>query len=93
MTSNSKWKKVKSFFIVIGAIIAIPLYILLLPIIKTIVTIMEPYLYRKQTEKFDKVYQEYRKKDIYIDFPPEHGTLWEIGPWVSWHGRYYRKGR
>lgn len=91
MTSNSKWKKVKSFFIVIGAIIAIPVYILLLPIIKTIVTIIEPYLYRRQTEGFDKSYQGWLRK-VYIDFPPIHGTLWEIGPWFSWHGRYYREG-
>lgn len=58
-------------------IIFLPFYL----IIKLIVTIWQPYFFRKDSEKFNKAYLEARSKGIYIDYPPSVGKLFGIGPW------------
>lgn len=86
MFDNSKCalSKIRDFslFIFIG----IPLWILCLPfylILKVIVTIWQPYFYRKQSEAWNKHYQDCRRKGIFIDFPPREGTLFGVRPWGS----------
>lgn len=65
-------------------IAGIPLWIIFSPfylIIKLIVTIWQPYFYRKDLEKFNIEYQEALLQGIHIDFPPSVGKLFGIGPW------------
>ena len=72
-------------------IMCYPLYFLYWIITKTIVTIFQPHFYnlamkkyQKKADAFNKAYIEYRKKGIFIDFPPDrptYGTYRGIGPW------------
>ena len=84
--------KIIDIFIVI--FIILPLYTIALPfvvIIKTIVTIWQPYFYKvslrdyeKENDKWNEHYRECLQKGIYIDFPPrqpEYGTFLGIAPW------------
>ena len=84
--------KIIDIFIVI--FIILPLYIIALPfvvIIKTIVTIWQPYFYKvslrdyeEEDDKWNEHYQECLQKDIHVDFPPrrpEYGTFLGIAPW------------
>ena len=79
---------------IIDIFIILPLYIIALPfvvIIKTIVTIWQPYFYKvslrdyeEEDDKWNEQYQEYLQKGIYVDFPPrrpEYGTFLGIAPW------------
>lgn len=86
MDSNSNWTIMTAFFAIIFTIIAIPFWILYGPfciIIKTIATIGQPYFYKKQSEKWNKHYQECLKKGIWIDYPPSYGTFLGEGPWFK----------
>lgn len=74
------------FFFIIFAIIAIPFWILFGPIyiiLKTIATIWQPYFYKKQSEKWDRQYQECQEKGIWIDYPPSYGTFLGVKPWSA----------
>ena len=69
---------------ILTAFLALPFKLILSPfwiIIKTIVTIWQPYFYKKGIERWDKKSQKYRRKGILIDYPPRYGTLLGIGPW------------
>lgn len=83
MASNSKWTIDTAFLAIIFIIVAIPVWIICGPfyvIIKTIATIFQPYFYKKQSEKWNKYYQECLKKGMYVDYPPSYGTFCGIGP-------------
>ena len=69
-------------------------WIVMLPfiiIIKTIVTIWQPYFYKSSLKYYEERRKEWNhiasecaKKGIYIDYPPtkpEYGSFWGIGPW------------
>lgn len=61
-------------------IITLPFYLIL----KTIVTIWQPYFYRKQKAAWNKYYQDCLRKGIFVDYPPREGTLFGvIRPWGS----------
>lgn len=86
MGSNSNWTIDKAFFAVIFTIIAIPFWILFGPfyiILKTIATIWQPYFFKKQSEEWNKYYQECLKKGIHIDYPPSYGTFLGVEPWFK----------
>lgn len=71
----------------IGWIVMLPFII----IIKTMVTIWQPYFYKsslkyyeERREEWNHIASEYFKKGIYIDYPPtkpEYGSFLGIGPW------------
>lgn len=93
--TKSHWTiKTASIAIIITIIASplwIPFWILWGPIyliFKTIVTIWQPYFFKKQSIKWDKLYQENRKQDIFIDYPPTEGKLLGIGPW-HWNKKEY----
>lgn len=84
MKGQSHW----TFKTVCGAIlltlIALPFWLIWGPfyiIIRTIVTIWQPILYKKQSAKWNKAYQENLEEGIHIDYPPTEGTIMGIGPW------------
>lgn len=88
MASNSNWTIETVFGVIIFTIIAIPVWIIYGPIyiiLKTIATIWQPYLYKKQLDEWDKEYQIYLEEDIYADFadPPTYGTFLGVGPWFK----------
>jgi|GEM_PF-6012652 hypothetical protein len=86
MASNSKWTIDKAFVVMIFIIVAIPVWIICGPfyvIIKTIATIFQPYFYKKQSEEWNKYYQECLKEGIYVDYPPSYGTFCGVGPWFK----------
>lgn len=86
MTLYLNWIIKTVFIVIIIIFIGIPFWILFGPfyiIIKTIVTIWQPYFHKKQSEKWNKLYQEYRMKGIYIDYPPSCGTFLGVGPWFK----------
>lgn len=86
MASNSNWTFKTVSFAVIFTIIAIPFWILFGPIyiiLKTIATVWQTYLFKKQSGKWDKEYQECLKKGIYIDYPPSYGTFLGVAPWFK----------
>lgn len=84
-------KIIDIFFVIF---IILPLYSIALPfvvIIKTIVTIWQPYFYKvslrdyeEEDDKWNEHYQECLQKGIHVDFPPrrpEYGTFLGIAPW------------
>lgn len=86
MASSKNWTTKTAFGVIIFIIIAIPFWILFSPfyiILKTIATILQPYLLKKQSEKWNKEYQECRKKGVYIDYPPSYGTFFGVTPWFK----------
>lgn len=86
MASSKNWTTETAFGVIIFIIIAIPFWILFSPfyiILKTIATILQPYLLKKQSEKWDKEYQECLKKGVYIDYPPSYGTFLGVTPWFK----------
>lgn len=71
---------------VVFTIVAIPFWIVWVPfylIIRTIVTIWQPYFYKKKQESWRKACQEAARSGEYIDYPPTMGTLFGIRPWGS----------
>ena len=79
---------------IIDIFIILTLYIICLPfvvVIKTIVTIWQPYFYKvslrdyeKEDDKWNEHYRECLQKGIHVDFPPrrpEYGTFLGIAPW------------
>lgn len=81
---DTPWTLKTASFALIFTIIAIPFWVVYAPIyviIKTLATVFQPYLYKKQRDEWNKMYQEYLKKGIHIDYPPTEGTLFGIGPW------------
>lgn len=86
MTSKSNWTIGMVFAAILLTILALPFWIIFGPfyiILKTIATIWQPYFYKKQSEKWDKYYQECLKKGIYVDYPPTYGTFLGVGPWFK----------
>lgn len=67
-------------------VIGIPFLITFAPvylILRTIVTIWQPYFYKKEQENWRKACQEAARNGEYIDYPPAEGTLFGIRPWGS----------
>ncbi|MBD5340866.1 MAG: hypothetical protein HDR94_04755 [Bacteroides sp.] len=65
-------------------LITIPFWILLGPIIiilKTLATIFQPYLYRREQTDWYKSIAEDTRKGIFHDYPPSYGRLFGVGPW------------
>ena len=61
MSDNSKWTFGKIGGLTLFILIAIPFWVIWLPfyiILKVIVSIWQPYFYRKQSEAWNKYYQE-----------------------------------
>jgi hypothetical protein len=86
MSDNSKWTFGMIGGLTLFILVAIPFWVIWLPfyiILKVIVSIWQPYFYRKQSEAWNKYYQECLRKGIYIDYPPREGTLLGIRPWRS----------
>lgn len=86
MSDNSKWTLGLIGGLTLFILVAIPFWVIWLPfylILKVIVSIWQPYFYRKQSEVWNKHYQECLRKGIYIDYPPREGTLLGIRPWGS----------
>ena len=82
MNSNLDWMQIIGIFLFV--LVAIPFWICYLPfylVFKTVVTIWQPYFYRKQCKEWNRRYQEYLKKGIHIDSSPEVGRLFGIEPW------------
>lgn len=88
MDSNSIWTIDAVLIAIIFITIGIPLWIIWGPfyvIIKTIVTIWQPYFYKKKLDKWEQACQESLKGDEVPDIedPPSYGTFWGIGPWFK----------
>lgn len=84
MPIESRWTLKTATAVLIFTIIALPFWMIWGPIyviIRTIVTIWQPYLYRIQSERWNELYQEQIRKGIFIDYPPAQGTIFGIGPW------------
>ena len=80
----AKLKSASYLYIILFIILALPFWIIFLPfylIIKTIVTIWQPYFYKKDSEQFNEAYQKALSKGIHIDYPPSVGKLFGIGSW------------
>ncbi len=74
---------------IMAMILVLPFVLLMTPfivIIKTVVTIWQPYFFKRDSQRFDEYYQECLRKGIYIDFPPKYGTFLGIGPWGKQDG-------
>ncbi len=83
---KSQWTLETLGCAVVFTIVAIPFWIVLGPfylILRTIVTIWQPYFYKKEQESWRKSCQEAARHGDYIDYPPTEGTLLGIGPWNS----------
>lgn len=87
MVSNSIWTIDAVLIAIIFITIGIPLWIIWGPfyvIIKTIVTIWQPYFYKKELDKWEQGCPEIEADELpdYED-PPSYGTFWGIGPWFK----------
>lgn len=72
--------------VAVFVIIAIPFWIIMGPFIliyKLLEALLQPYLLKKQTEEWNKMYQEKLKQGIHIDYPPTKGSLIELLP-MKW---------
>lgn len=77
MLLNLSGMQIVGIMIIALVIINILIYV----IVRTIVTIWQPYFYKKQSNDWNSIYQEYLRKGIYIDYPPRVGRLFGIPPW------------
>ncbi len=50
-------------------------------IIKTIVTIWQPYFHNRSQKQWIKIHRRFIERGGYADYPPEVGTLFGITPW------------
>lgn len=83
---KSQWTLKTLGCAVVFIIFAIPVWVVWGPfylIIRTIVTIWQPYFYKRQHDSWNEAYQEALRNGVYIDYPPTEGTLFGIGPWNS----------
>lgn len=88
MSDKTEWTFHARYAAFAFTLIAIPLWIILGPIFityKLIESILQPCFLKKQKKEWDKMYQEYLKKGIYIDYPPTRGSLiglLQLNKWI-----------
>ncbi len=58
-------------------LITFPFYL----VIRTVVTVWQPYFYKRSRDKLTKHWIDELENGVDIDYPPRVGTLFGIPPW------------